>query len=284
MTDLIVVPQTNQWQRLKALVLDSVSSPITKRVYNLGLDEFFAWFAQEPRPGFTKATVSAWRVALVARGLGSVSINVRITAVRKLAAEAADNGLPAPELAAGIARVKSCSPNSRWLNPLASHSAANRSASSRLRRRPDRCWYSSTLPLHQTQYRLERCGWFDGYKETRVRRRAGERHPTCAGVWRVSSIGEYRANWQPPLGGGYSRTKCAPSKNSAPRPANRTGSCLDHAPLLGDWAPLLIGFSARDQTLACCHGHTASDTNLLTPQHLAESARLPSLKLQLLFS
>ena len=63
MTDLIVVPQTNQWQKLKALVLDSVSSPITRRVYNLGLDEFFEWFGQEPRPGFTKATVSAWRVA-----------------------------------------------------------------------------------------------------------------------------------------------------------------------------------------------------------------------------
>lgn len=59
MTDLIVVPQTTQWKRLKQLVLDSVSSPITRRVCNLGLDEFFAWFSQEPRPGFTKATVSA---------------------------------------------------------------------------------------------------------------------------------------------------------------------------------------------------------------------------------
>src|SRR6202044_3507544 len=107
MTDLIRVPQQNQWHRLKALVLDSVSSPITKRVYNLGLDEFFAWYELEPRPGFTKATVSAWRVALEARGLGSISINVRITAVRKLAVEAVDNGLLAPELAAGIARVKS---------------------------------------------------------------------------------------------------------------------------------------------------------------------------------
>jgi integrase len=106
MTDLIVVPQAQQWQRLKALVLDSVSSPITRRVYNLGLDEFFAWYGQEPRPGFTKATVAAWRVALEARGLGAVSINVRITAVRKLAVEAADNGLLAPELAAGITRVK----------------------------------------------------------------------------------------------------------------------------------------------------------------------------------
>jgi hypothetical protein len=48
-------------------------------VYNLGLDEFFEWYGREPRPGFTKATVSAWRVALEARGLGAVSINVRIT-------------------------------------------------------------------------------------------------------------------------------------------------------------------------------------------------------------
>jgi hypothetical protein len=36
MTDLIVVPQAAHWQRLKGLVLDSVSSPITRRVYNLG--------------------------------------------------------------------------------------------------------------------------------------------------------------------------------------------------------------------------------------------------------
>src|ERR1039457_6510048 len=106
MTDLIVLPQTNQWQKLKALVLDSVSSPITKRVYNLGLDEFIAWYGREPRPGFTKATVSAWRVDLEARGLGSVSINVRITAVRKLSVEAPDHGRLAPERAAGITRVK----------------------------------------------------------------------------------------------------------------------------------------------------------------------------------
>ena len=59
MTDLIVVPQAAHWQRLKRLVLDSVSSPITRRVYNLGLDEFFEGYGREPRPGFTKATVSA---------------------------------------------------------------------------------------------------------------------------------------------------------------------------------------------------------------------------------
>ena len=106
MNELTLINKAADWRRLKAPVLDSVSSPITRRIYRLGLDEFIAWYGQEPRPGFAKATVNAWRAALEARGLGSVSINVRITAVRKLAAEAADNGLLAPELAAGITRVR----------------------------------------------------------------------------------------------------------------------------------------------------------------------------------
>src|SRR6185437_17153069 len=98
----LVVANRHGMNRLKSLVLDSVSSPITRRVYNLGLGEFIAWFTAEARPaGFSKATVAAWRVALERRGLGPISINVRITAVRKLAVEAADNGLLAPELASG---------------------------------------------------------------------------------------------------------------------------------------------------------------------------------------
>src|SRR5450755_4616953 len=107
MTELISLEKIAQWQKLKTLVLDSVSSPITKRVYNMALDEFMGWFQQAPRPGFTKATVSAWRVSLEDRRLGSSSIIIRMSAIRKLAAEAADNGLLAPELAAGISRVKS---------------------------------------------------------------------------------------------------------------------------------------------------------------------------------
>ena len=51
--------------------------------------------------------MNAWRVSLDERGLGSSSIIVRMSAIRKLAVEATDNGLLTPELAAGIARVKS---------------------------------------------------------------------------------------------------------------------------------------------------------------------------------
>jgi integrase len=107
MNELISLEKIAQWQRLKMLVLDSVSSPITKRVYSMALDEFMGWFLQAPRSGFAKATVSAWRVSLEDRRLGSSSIIIRMSGIRKLAAEAADNGLLAPELAAGISRVKS---------------------------------------------------------------------------------------------------------------------------------------------------------------------------------
>jgi site-specific recombinase XerD len=41
------------------------------------------------------------------RHLGSSSIIIRMSAIRKLAAEAAHNGMLSPELVAGISRVKS---------------------------------------------------------------------------------------------------------------------------------------------------------------------------------
>ena len=92
MNDLVLATKAADWYKLKALVLDSVSSPITRRVYNMALDEFMVWFHLEPRPGFSKATVSAWRASLEARKLGSSSIIIRMSAIRKLAGEAVDRG------------------------------------------------------------------------------------------------------------------------------------------------------------------------------------------------
>ena len=57
--------------------------------------------------GFTKATVTAWRVALEAsQARAYIDQRADNGVVRKLAVEAADNGLLAPELASGIARIK----------------------------------------------------------------------------------------------------------------------------------------------------------------------------------
>jgi site-specific recombinase XerD len=53
---------------------------------------------------FSKTAVQAYRSQLEARGLSASAINVQLAAIKKLAAEVADNGLLAPELAAGISK------------------------------------------------------------------------------------------------------------------------------------------------------------------------------------
>jgi site-specific recombinase XerD len=92
---------------LKRLVCDSVNSPESKRAYGRAVEEFLAWFrAENPSTGFTKATIQTYRSHLIQTGLAASSINLRMTAIRRLAAEAGDNGLLAPEVAAAIGRVK----------------------------------------------------------------------------------------------------------------------------------------------------------------------------------
>jgi integrase/recombinase XerD len=97
--------RTAALQAVKDLVLDSVRSPHTRRAYDRVLSEFLAWRLATGADGFTKATVQSYRAAIEARGLSASAVNVQLAAVRKLAAEATDNGLLAPELAAGIAKI-----------------------------------------------------------------------------------------------------------------------------------------------------------------------------------
>lgn len=101
-----LVPAGDGLQSLKLLVLDSVASPHSRRAYGKALDDFLAWYAAEPRGAFSKALLQAYRSRLEAQGLAPSTINVRLAALRKLAAEAADNGLLDPVLAAGISKVR----------------------------------------------------------------------------------------------------------------------------------------------------------------------------------
>jgi integrase/recombinase XerD len=97
---------TAAWPQIKRLVLDSLTSPHSKRAYEQALDAFQRWCAESGAAGFTRATVQAYRAALEAAGLSASSINVRLSAIRKLSAEAADKGLLAPEAASAVARVR----------------------------------------------------------------------------------------------------------------------------------------------------------------------------------
>lgn len=88
------------------LVLDGLTSPESRRSYAAALRHFLAWCSgARPRRRLSKATVQEYRAELLAAGTSASTVNIRLAAIRKLAAEASDNGLLIPELAAGVARV-----------------------------------------------------------------------------------------------------------------------------------------------------------------------------------
>src|ERR1035438_3445909 len=89
-------------ERLKSLVLDSVHSPESKRAYGRGIDSFLNWCQSErPTTGFTKATVQRYRAHLVESGMSPSTVNLYMTAIRRLAVEAADNSLRSEERRVG---------------------------------------------------------------------------------------------------------------------------------------------------------------------------------------
>ena len=111
MSEAALAPATPKenltWDEVKALVIDSVSSPHSKRAYARALEDFAQW-AKKAGQGtaFGKALIQRYRAFLEEKGLAPSSINVRLAALRKLAMEAADNGLLDPDVASAIGRVK----------------------------------------------------------------------------------------------------------------------------------------------------------------------------------
>jgi site-specific recombinase XerD len=88
------------------LVKDSMTSKNSKRVYEKALDDFMVWYQEVGNPGLNKALVQRYKTILQESGLAPSSINLRMSAIRKLAQEAADNGFMNQTLANGVARVK----------------------------------------------------------------------------------------------------------------------------------------------------------------------------------
>lgn len=90
----------------KSSVLNSLSSPRSRRNYKFAMEQFVTWYCSEPRLALNRTVVLRFRLHLESLGLAAGTINQRLAAVRRLAYEAADSGLLSPELAAGIRRVK----------------------------------------------------------------------------------------------------------------------------------------------------------------------------------
>jgi len=88
------------------MVLDGLPSEHSRRAYERALTDFFRWHAAAGRPALNKALVQRYAAGLRDSGLSSSSINQRLSAIRKLAAEASDNGALDPQIAGGIRAVK----------------------------------------------------------------------------------------------------------------------------------------------------------------------------------
>jgi site-specific recombinase XerD len=93
-------------EQSRSAVLNSLTSPSSKRTYDHAIRKFIEWYCSEPRLAFNKTVVTRYRISLEQRHYASTTINLRLAAVRRLAYEAADCGLLSADLVAGIRRVK----------------------------------------------------------------------------------------------------------------------------------------------------------------------------------
>jgi integrase/recombinase XerD len=88
------------------MVLDGLPSEHSRRAYGRALSDFFRWHRGVDRPRLSKAVVQRYAAELREAGMAPSSVNQRLSAIRKLAAEAADNGALDPQVANGIRAVK----------------------------------------------------------------------------------------------------------------------------------------------------------------------------------
>src|ERR1044071_6387993 len=88
------------------MVLDGLPSEHSRRAYERALSDFFMWHKGVGRPQLSKDVVQRYAAELREAGMAASSVNQRLSAIRKIAAEAADNGALDPQVANGIRAVK----------------------------------------------------------------------------------------------------------------------------------------------------------------------------------
>lgn len=88
------------------MVVDALPSENSRRAYQRHLEEFFLWHAAQNRPSLSKDLINKYVKSLRAKKLSSSNINQKLSAIRKLSAEAEDNDLIDSKIANGIRAIK----------------------------------------------------------------------------------------------------------------------------------------------------------------------------------
>jgi integrase len=102
----MVFSESPELEHAKASALSTLVSLHSRRAYKNAIDKFTAWYCSEPRLGFNRAVVLRYRSFLESLSLSAATINLHLSAIRRLADEAAESSMLSPELAIGIRRVK----------------------------------------------------------------------------------------------------------------------------------------------------------------------------------
>src|ERR1700728_5186145 len=77
----------------KSAVLNSLSSPHSRRNYKFAMEQFITWYCSEPRLALNRTVVLRFRLYLESLGLAAGTVNQRLAAVRRLAYEGGESGL-----------------------------------------------------------------------------------------------------------------------------------------------------------------------------------------------
>jgi site-specific recombinase XerD len=99
----LTIPELEQ---SKAAVLNTLASPHSRRSYACAIERFIAWYCDEPRLAFNRSVVVRYRSFLESLSLSAATINLHLSAIRRLADEATESGWLSSELVTGIRRVK----------------------------------------------------------------------------------------------------------------------------------------------------------------------------------
>jgi len=102
----IILSNQTDINRAIELVTDSLTSEHSKRAYRRALVDFYAWLQRSGNPPIVKATVQRYKQTLTG---SPASINLKMSAIRKLVAEAADNGYIDEAVANGVKRISGVS-------------------------------------------------------------------------------------------------------------------------------------------------------------------------------
>ena len=93
-------------EQSKTAVLNTLASQHSRRSYEYAIGRFIAWYCSEPRLTFNRSVVVSYRSFLERLSLSASTINLHLSAIRRLADESSESGWLSPELAIGIRRVK----------------------------------------------------------------------------------------------------------------------------------------------------------------------------------